>query len=495
VIYVDDFNWEDSNEFQIKLYNELIIYELHIGTFYKKEGQNLGDFASAIEKLDYISELGINTVEVTPIAEFPGDFSWGYNPSYPFAVESVYGGPNGFKNFVKEAHKRNIAVILDVVYNHFGPTDMDLWQFDGWSENEKGGIYFYNDWKAVTPWGETRPDYGREEVRQYIYDNAMMWLNEFKCDGLRMDMIPYMRNVNADGNSDNDIPEAKSLLQWINKDIQENFPGKLILAEDLHTLDEITAKVKDNGFGYGSQWCAAFVHPVRAILTNSNDADRDLFGLEMAMNKKYNNDAFERIVYTESHDEVANGQARIAEEIAESDVNNYFSKKRSQLAAALIFTAPGIPMIFQGQEMLEDGFFEDTDPIDWKNINKHSKFIAFFKELIALRSNFYGNTKGLQSQNIQTIHLDNQNKIYAFHRFDVGGVKDSVVTVINFSNQEFPNYQIEFPFAANWELLINSDSEYYMTDNKNRDVNFELQGQKALMHVVEYGILMFAITT
>ena len=83
-----------------------------------------------------------------PVAEFAGDFSWGYNPAHIFAVESAYGGPDGFKEFVKEAHRAGIAVILDVVYNHFGPSDLDLWRFDGWSENDKGGIYFYNDWRS-----------------------------------------------------------------------------------------------------------------------------------------------------------------------------------------------------------------------------------------------------------------------------------------------------------------------------------------------------------
>ena len=92
-----------------------------------------------------------------PIAEFAGDFSWGYNPAHLFAVESSYGGPNGFKQFVRVAHQHGIAVILDVVYNHFGPSVLNLWRFDGWSENGLGGIYFYNDWRSETPWGKIAP--------------------------------------------------------------------------------------------------------------------------------------------------------------------------------------------------------------------------------------------------------------------------------------------------------------------------------------------------
>lgn len=100
-----------------------------------------------------------------PVGEFAGDRSWGYNPAHIFSVELAYGGPLAFKQFVKRAHQKGIAVILDVVYNHLGPSDLDLWQFDGWCENDRGGIYFYNDDRATTPWGETRPDYGKHTVR------------------------------------------------------------------------------------------------------------------------------------------------------------------------------------------------------------------------------------------------------------------------------------------------------------------------------------------
>ena len=131
VIYgPNDFDWGDDN-FRMAMGNELIIYEMHIGTFNAKEKERPGAFESAIEKIPYLKDLGINAVEVMPIMEFSGDFSWGYNPAHPFAIKSIYGGPDGFKHFVKAAHTHGIAVIVDVVYNHFGPSDLDLWQFDG----------------------------------------------------------------------------------------------------------------------------------------------------------------------------------------------------------------------------------------------------------------------------------------------------------------------------------------------------------------------------
>jgi 1,4-alpha-glucan branching enzyme len=206
-------------------WNRLVIYEMHIGTFHRPDEDVPGTFVDAIARLDHLRRLGVNAVQIMPSAEFTGGLSWGYNPAHIFAVESTYGGPDGLRAFVAAAHAAGIAVILDVVYNHFGPSDLDLWQFDGWSGNDMGGIYFYNDWRAETPWGETRPDYGRAEVRQFIRDNALYWLEEYGIDGLRFDMTLYIRTVRGDEDDPGDaLAEGWSLLQWINDEMAERFP-------------------------------------------------------------------------------------------------------------------------------------------------------------------------------------------------------------------------------------------------------------------------------
>ena len=187
VVHDPQFDWS-GDDFHLPPINELVIYEMHLGTFHDTKEGGTNSFEETLQKLDYLKQLGVNVIEVMPLAEFGGFTSWGYNPSCIFAVETNYGGPVAFKRFVKAVHEAGIGVILDVVYNHFGPSDLDLWQFDGWSENGLGGIYFYNDWHSETPWGATRPDYGRGEVRQFIHDNAMMWLEEYHVDGLRLDM-------------------------------------------------------------------------------------------------------------------------------------------------------------------------------------------------------------------------------------------------------------------------------------------------------------------
>ncbi len=501
IIYdANAFDWGDDN-FQMPSWNNLIVYELHAGTFNVKEEGKPGDFYGVIEKLDYLKELGINSIEVMPPFEFPGDFSWGYNPAYPFSIESVYGGADAFKALIKAAHERGIAVILDVVYNHFGPTDMDIWQFDGWHENDMGGIYFYNDWRATTPWGDSRPDYGRPEVRQYIRDNAMMWVEEFRVDGLRMDMIPYIRNVNSDENPSTTLQEGISLLRWINGEIAEKYPWKLTIAEDLHGLDSITNYIgQDGGLGFGSQWDADFVHPVREALIAQEDSNRNIENVCMAVLNKYSGDAFKRVIYTESHDEVANGKARVAEEIAENSVNNWFSKKRASLGVALTLTTAGIPMLFQGQELLEDKWFSDTDPIDWKRLKKFNGYNKLHRDLIQLRRNFNNNTEGLTGQNTEIIRVDEERKILAFHRSNAGGKGDSTVVVLNFSSNAYDDYVIGMPQDGVWKLRFNSDWEgydkefdnYISTDSEATQGEYDNLPFNATISIAPYTALIFS---
>ena len=493
------FDWQ-NDEFYIPAWNELVIYELHVGTFNVKEKDGVGTLYTAIEKLDYLKSMGFNAVELMPCSEFPGSRSWGYNPASPFAIEADYGGPDGLKEFVKAAHQAGIAVILDVVYNHFGPSDMDLWQFDGWHENDGGGIYFYNDWRAETPWGNTRPDYGRAEVRQYIHDNAILWLRDYHVDGLRMDMVPYIRNVKADGNPGNDIAEGMSLVQWINKDVREQFPNHILIAEDMHSLDFITNSVENGGLGYGSQWDAEFVHAVREAIITANDQDRDMESVVKAITNSYNMDSFQRIIYTESHDEVANGQARVAEEIADGDVNNWYSKKRAALGVSLVLTSPGIPMIFQGQPLLEDKWFSDSDPIDWSRLEKFAGFAALHRDIIHQRRNWFGVTAGLQGQNVDIIRADNEKKVLVMHRWIEGGPKDSVVVVLNFSTETFTDYKVGFPRAGKWHLRFNSDKAEYDPEFSNLAVHDTdtMEGEfdncpiHASLHIPPYTALIYS---
>ena len=458
IVHDPDFCWDDD-DFSMMSWNELVIYELHVGTF-NDDGLNLpGQFNSVTSRLEHLKRLGINAIEIMPVGQFAGQRSWGYNPSHIFAVDSDYGGALGLKRFIKRAHQVGMAVILDVVFNHFGPSDLDLWRFDGWSENDKGGIYFYNDDRALTPWGETRPDFGRGEVRQYILDNVRMWLDDYHLDGLRFDSTGYIRTIGDAGTEE--IPDGWSILQAINEIVAQHHPGCLTIAEDLRSNDWLTKDVGAGGAGFGSQWDPHFVQPIRQAVIASQDEDRALGNIRDAILYRYNDDAFERVIYSESHDDVANGQSRIPQDVNPADPTGWHAQKRSTLAAAMVFTAPGIPMLFQGQEFLEGGWFRDTVPVDWDQRQEFRGIVRLYRDLIRLRLDREGLSRGLCGQFTQVFHLDTKRNVLAFHRWDRGGPGDDVVVIANFFHEPQENYIVGLPAANRWKLRFNSDWHGY----------------------------------
>jgi 1,4-alpha-glucan branching enzyme len=495
IIRDSDFDWEDVR-FELPPVNELVIYEMHVGTFGEGKGDTVRTFQAATEKLDYLKRLGINVIEIMPVSQFASDRSWGYNPSNLFAVETNYGGPTALKDFIKAAHKQGIGVLIDVVYNHFGPSDLDLWQFDGWSENGKGGIYFYNDWRAETPWGETRPDYGRKEVRQFILDHVMMWLEEFRMDGLRMDATVYMRTVRGPGDPGSDLPDGWSLAQWINGTIRERFPRKISIAEDLQDNSWLTKPVGEGGAGYTAQWCAQFVHPVRSVAAAVSDENRSMGALAGAITQRFNNDPFQRIIYSESHDEVSNGKARLPHEINAGDSEGWYAQKRSTLAAAITFTSPGIPMVFQGQEFLSGGWFQDNVPLNWDQQKEYRGIVRLYHDLIDLRLNRRNNTRGLMGSNINLVYLDEAKDLCAYHRWYEGGAGDDVLVVCNFAQTGAIGISVAFPRPGLWKVRLNSDwsgySPIFGSEAQDVTAGEGPDGFRATLKIPPYSALIFS---
>jgi 1,4-alpha-glucan branching enzyme len=460
-----EFPWQ-VNDYQMPEASTLVIYELHLGTFDDDPGDRPGTLARAASRLGHLADLGVNCIHVMPPNEFAADRSWGYNVALPFAIEEAYGGVSEFKKFVDEAHRLGLAVITDCVFNHFGPGDLEscLWQFDGWQERGQGGIYFYNDERGMTQWGP-RPDFGREEVRRYIRDYVFFLLEECRCDGLRIDSTCNIWGFN---NGEGWNPEGYDLLRSIADDVKNRYPHprqKILIAEDWHNDGWVTRPTHEGGAGMDAEW-HWFVHEARRALIPPADHERDMGSVARALHANFNGDAFTRVIYTESHDESGNDD-NLARKIDRHDADSWYARKRTTLGAALLLTAPGIPMLWQGQEIHWTGRFTDEVPLDWKRLDQFPGIYQLYKDLCHLRRNWYNHTRGLRGQHLNCQMVDEENKVIAYHRWDQGGPGDDVIVILNFSHRSWTNYVVGLPREGTWECRFSSDWGGYGPDFGN----------------------------
>jgi 1,4-alpha-glucan branching enzyme len=495
VIVARDFEWEGAESFAPVPHNKAVIYELHIGTFNRPDASTPGTFATAIEKLDYLDSLGVSYIELMPVTSIALSKGWGYAPNYLFSVENAYGGRRGLLDFVKACHEKGIGVILDVVYNHFYE-ETGLWQYDGWSENNNGGIYFYNDERGQTPWGG-RPDYGRPEVRQFILDNVAMWFSEYKIDGLRVDSTIYMRNT--DGNNDKhdlDIPDAWSLLGEITDLAHKINPSALLIAEDNATNSGIVSPTNQGGMGFDAQWEVGFPHVVRDSLgITKNESQPRLAGIEYELQHTYTGNAFDKVVFADSHDTAANGSSRLNEAAAPGNAENTFARHQTLLASAIALTAPGIPMLLQGQEFMQEGAFNDWQMLEWDKTMQFAGIVLAHQHLINLRLNRFDNTAGLLGQYTRLIHRDDENNIIAFHRSDKGGPCDDTVVIVNFGPEHFKDYTLQLPYEAEWRVRFNSSWKGYSVDfqETNMAVTHAKSDGQATITMSQYSVMILSV--
>jgi 1,4-alpha-glucan branching enzyme len=440
------FDWGSDSSFNAIWRNDLVIYEMHAGS-YNAEDWLPSTFDECADKIAYLKALGISAVELMPVNEFPGDRSWGYNPTDVLAIEASHGGPDALKRFIKACHENGIAVLIDVVHNHYGPTDLAIWQYDGWSQNGLGGIHFYNEaWKAATDWGSTRPDYGRSEVKDFIQAQIQMFVENYHVDGFRWDSVYNIRTCSGTWN------QAGSDMLWqINNWLINNHPSVFRIAED-HAFD--------TDVGFEAQWDHDFLSDIRYIATAANDSDRNMNTLAAHLN----NTGFDRVVYVESHDTCGdlNNKHRLPYDVQSNDPEGYFPKKRSLLANTLALISPGIPMIFNGSEMHEWYTFSNNQALRWSQASTHAGIVQAYADLIHLRRNAHGNTAGLkQPGNINVHHVNNTGKVVGMVRWDQGGQTDDILIAVNCSANSYFAYSMAFPSAGTWYCLYNSDLQTY----------------------------------
>ncbi|HUJ09103.1 MAG TPA: LamG-like jellyroll fold domain-containing protein [Verrucomicrobiae bacterium] len=496
-----NFDWGGDN-FTAPSLGSTVIYELNIGSFYDPNSpSHAGTFYDATNQLAYLQQLGVNAVEVMPISEFPGDFSWGYNPADIFAAESAYGGPDGFKTFVKIAHQYGIAVILDVVHNHYGGNcacngygdlTSSLWQFDGSSSGGYGGIYFYQDSCRgfAQTWGP-RPNFDTPQVYQYIVDNIRMWMDECHVDGFRWDSVGEI----VGDYPCNDFLASGATLITNTAAIIHSAPGnKINIGED-------------QNYVYGTQpfdatWNNnAFLTNVLPQLTSANDSTRSMSAISYAVNMNHDGGGLGNwgsVVFLEDHDQCGDGNGsgaqRLPVRIDNNNPTSIYARRRSMLGSVITLSTAGIPMLLQGEEMLTTNQFGAVIPIDWSYTNTYSSIVSFYTDMIRLRRNLDGRSSGLTGVNTTTIWSDSVNKIIAYRRYSTGSVGDDVVVVCNFANTNWPSYNISnFPHDGTWYTQLNTDWNKYSSDYGNYgSATVNVSGGVGTISIAPYSALILS---
>jgi 1,4-alpha-glucan branching enzyme len=462
-----------------------VIYELHPGTFVDPDptDDRCGTLWDAISGLDHLVRLGVTTVELMPVCEFQTARSWGYNGAHPFAVEEDYGGPEALKAFVRAGHARGLMVLLDVVFNHWD-AEGALWQFDGWTPSpEFGGIYFYSSRPAdTTPWGP-RPDYSRVEVRDYILENLAMWKEEFGLDGFRWDAPRFIVQTTPDDPAQSlPLPDGETLLSEALEWLDAQWPGTVNIAEDLGETEL-----------FDRHWDVGLPARLRTVLT-SREGDNP-----MAEAAALLAGSPRRVVFSESHDTAGtlNGGKRFPAWMDPGDAGSRTARKKSMLAAALVFSMPGTPMILQGQEGLETRPFTDQDPVDWGRIQtEETNVLACYRDLIRLRRNLDGHSAGLQGEALEILRIDETAQVLAYRRKYTDTASNEVVVVAHFSDAPLTNYSLPFPADGDWMTIFNGDDPKYGADFAGAGpAGVTVRDSRAVIDIGPQTCLLFARAT
>lgn len=373
------FQWTDS-EWNAQPLSLAVIYEMHIGTF-----TQAGTFDAAIERLDHLVQLGVTHVELMPVAAFPGGQGWGYDGVALFAVTDLYGGPDGLKRLVNACHAHGLAVLLDVVYNHFGPVG-----------NYTGKFAPYLTQKHCTPWGGAInfESAGSDEVRRFFCDNALMWLGDFHIDGLRLDAVHELIDRSAVHFLEQLADEVKALSVKLGK-------RKVLIAESDLNDARLLRQPEHGGYGLDAQWSDDFHHALFTVLIKEQE-DKGYYGdfgtIKSLAKSLTNNFVYDGIYsgfrkrshgrpaddlsphlflgFIQNHDQVGNR--------ATGDrIHQTIGLDRAKIAAALVMTAPFVPMMFQGEEYAASTPFqyfadhEDPEMAEAVKAGRQSEFAAF----------------------------------------------------------------------------------------------------------------------
>ena len=373
----NEFHWRASEWKGLPL-ERYVLYELHIGTFTDE-----GTFEAAIRQLPRLADLGVTAIEIMPVAQFPGDRNWGYDGAYPFAVQNSYGGPDGLKRLVDEAHRQGLAVVLDVVYNHLGPEGSYLGEF---------GHYFTGRYR--TPWGLAINMDGphSDEVRRFFIENALHWVTEFRIDALRLDAVHAITDTAA-------VPFLSELAAAVHHQAEALGRTILLIPESDANDARLVRPRAAGGYGLDAQWMDGFHHALAALVTGDRMGYYADYGDLRHLAKAYRDgyvysgqyshyrqrrhgsssegiESRQFIVFSQNHDQT--GNRMLGERLtARTDFETL------KLVAAAVLLSPFTPLLFMGEEFGEPAPFQyfvshsDPDLVNAVRNGRRAEFAAF----------------------------------------------------------------------------------------------------------------------
>jgi len=492
----DAYSWHDAG-FVRPQFGDLILYQLHIGAYWStdrdgsdRRADRPGRFLDLLFRMDHLVELGVTAVQLLPVQEFAGPRSLGYNgvdyfspemdytvaptdPDYPryvdqanallarkgqapLAPDALDGQTRQLKAVIDILHLHGIAVILDVVYNHaggdFGDKSLYFLDRDVPGDNNRSLYFTDQGWAGGLVFAYWKP-----EVRQFLIDNASFFLDEYHVDGFRFDEVTVI-----------DRHGGWSFLQELTDRLRGQRRDALLIAEYWADQSAVIRTHAEGGAGFDSALSADLRGAIRNLLGQvaaGNDAKIDLMPLAQAL-RAAGDVGYRKVQHLENQDVVrvdneTDRQPRIALAGDPSNSRSWFARSRARVATGLLLTAPGIPMLFMGEEIYEDKYWSDnpsyfrTSLIWWDGLatdRSMRDFFRFTRELISLRRDL----RALRRGSLNVFHVNNADRVLAQHRW-IEGVGSDVLIVANLRETTHFAYRIGMPRTGQWRERFNSD--------------------------------------
>jgi 1,4-alpha-glucan branching enzyme len=458
--------------------NKAVTYQLHVGSFLGESGNTRrSTFKDLIEKLDTFKELGVNQLELLPTTAFEGLRDWGYIGTNTLAAAEQYGfvdddgtwvhGDEALKRFIDAAHGKGLAVIDDVVYNHWGGDYNNIWEIDGKANS-------YLNWgkgTKETPWGPL-PAFNQAPVRQFVIDSAMSRLDEYRFDGIRFDFTHLIHDQKEGGGT-----AGWTLLRELTRQVRAHHPGAFLAAEEFPNHESLTnppAEHGQGGAGFDAMWNTEFQHRLVHDHSVPSILQQAVAGKETNMDKFMGHltghpgfsDVTKSVTVVSNHDEVGNADrtVNVAGDKPGGDPPNAWQKGAARLAFGVGMLSPGRPIFFQGDEILAQNTFRWGIPSQWDTGQPTPDGLRhrdFCKAAIALRHSSAAFDGNVEARRVYTHNLDS---VMAFSRKQG---QEEYVVVASLNKKPLSGYKLPLD-SGQYELVLNSDDKAFGGDGIGR---------------------------